>query len=967
MKVMFRLAYPLALLIFTINAHSDRALFYETFEEYDVRNEGVIMPEGVERSRFSGRIAETEMEIEAPAGLNGEPTARWIIDPSGLSLTCLMALDRDDVAESFDFGADGAVTLFESILLDQGDYAGRAVISWMAIPFQTNEPGGTLFPETDSRIDSGPEGLNLIGFGGVSRDFDTGEPIFGADFSGRITSNRGESAEIVDFGVGYEANLPTFFTLIFDLEQSIYDIYINGVLVAEDNPFFDVQGRVGKTLRELEWISSPRGFGDFAYDNILQLDPDAPHSPILFRAPFHAENAPLLPLFIEEFDDNPLGPITGEAPADLPGSRTTIRGAVDVVEDESYRSLSHLQMQPNSEFIARFTPSGDDDPLRYSFVITPESGSSTTIRFANGTALEIKAGGTVSIDQNGDGQTEATPIEVIASLPHWFSIEADPNTSDFDLKMYRATSAVNAQTQQFNALGKLNGELNNAIEIITVSGLITLDNVLIAEQNHSSNGDKTVAYRVVANQDFEAVESGPYLNGGDALTIVEDPSGWSRKSLAVQGTHSISLLENANAQRSVKLNWTVTPNHFQQAGKLVIETESQGEAHRHSVVALLPDGTVGVAMNDTLISSGMLYEVGYRNELSVSLDLLNGYYSLLHNQAEIHSGVLAGRFPATLNSVELSGSEQSDLFYDDFVVIENPTASAYVATEIVKPIVAENATLLFMENFEDNPARSEQVINEFDPRRSGAPIATRSNGTTTLTGDLEGTQVAIGAPSAGSVYVENPQGGFSLKLNDSFAPVDFNEFAPSLPANPISTLRTVPFSLFVPNLAVEPQGQYFSLRWSAAALQTNQTGLALFANTQITDLVVPSSVITIDTPMGEPLFAFGGDGRIWAQTTEGFGPLPFEYAAGRLYRFLLVQDRIAKTYRLWMNEKLVVEETPAVDLFGRQFGWFSTLVNTGDGLEFQQSEIGGGSYLIDDVLAFESQDKTTIEDFVLYE
>jgi len=205
-----------------------------------------------------------------------------------------------------------------------------------------------MFPETDTVHDAGPEGLNLLSFGGVYREFDTGQPIPGMDFSGRITINQGGGATIDDLGAGYQANRPTFFVLVFDLEKSVYDVYINGVLARKSLPFFEIGGAAGRTLRELELISSARGIGTFAYDNLFQIDPDAPYRPVGFRPPVVAGDAAVIPLFQEDFDDEWPGPLPASREGDLYGTRLTTSGAVSVEEDTSYQSLARGHLTADS-------------------------------------------------------------------------------------------------------------------------------------------------------------------------------------------------------------------------------------------------------------------------------------------------------------------------------------------------------------------------------------------------------------------------------------------------------------------------------------------------------------------------------------------------------------------------------------------------------------------------------------------
>ncbi len=963
----------LALLAGVPAGYANQALYVETFEEFDARNGGSILPEGVERSRFSGRIPATEIEIEAPAGSNGDTTslARWIPDPSGLSLTALLLDDQDTDPDNQSLGADGAVSLLEPILLDQGDRTGRAVASWMSMAMQTDQPGGTLFPETDSAIDEGPEGLNLIGFGGVFRDFDTGDPIPDADFSGFITLNDGGTSDIRTLNVPYEAEVPVFFVLDFDLENSIYDIFINGVLVEEDVPFFDAQGLAGVTLRELEWISSARGTGAFLYDNVYQLDPDTEYQPIPHVTPLVAEDAPLIPLFLEEFDDMELGALEdGRNAGDVPGSGVTTTGEVVVVEDESLLSLARTRLSPDSSITAQFAVSSNlNDPIRIAFAYTPSAADSSLLAALGETNILRFSENGISIDENGDGVLEAQDAQQLEGLPHWVSMDLDTSTGEYKVKVYRALSPTEAQ----NTVLEFSGQTDAGADPLTLSNgssEVWLDNLMLAEVNDTPNGEAEAVHRAVVAHDFESAENDSTTLGG---TVVDDPTQWSLRSLEAASDAAVTLLADGAITHSARVAWNALPSQNNVETSVLSVTLSDGAAEQTvDLAGLLADGTIAALAQDGsgLASTGVSYSTFAKNQLSVKLDLAAGEWAL---SIDSQSGYLAtGSLPlssAVLVSASLGGQSGGTVVYDDLLVVADEYAAQFESLEYQAPALPGNAALLFEEDFENNPALSEREINEFSPRQSGLPIETGSNGFSDLAPtDVEGTRLTVGAPSSAAVYTKDPDGSslYSLHLNDLFKPDDFSEFELAVPFNPLSTLRTVPYSLVIPELASAPTQRYVHVQWSAQALQSDETGLALFTGTQ-------DSTVQRPAPAGSPLVAFGNTGT-WLVDTDGDGELDdtgMAYNANQTYRLIATIDRQENTFTLRMNGQTQFSDVPfagdaGAEGFLQSFGWFSTLVSSGSEQELQQDTVGGGDYIIDDILVFENDEFTKVDNFMIY-
>ncbi|MBI1388115.1 MAG: hypothetical protein GC154_06675 [bacterium] len=960
----------IGLAVLPMQIHAQKALFYETFEEFGVRNGGNILPAGEERTRFGGRLPSTEMEIEAPAGVNTVTTslARWIPDPTGLSLTALFLDDQDESPGDNSNGADGAVSLFESILLDRGDISGHAVVSWMAIARQTDQPGGAMFPETDTRIDRGPEGLNLIGFGGVFRDFDTGEPL--RDFSGELTLNAGANAQLESLGVSYEAGAPVFFTLDFNLERSLYDLYINGVLVRESIPFFGIDGESGSTLRELELISTARGMGAFIYDNIFQIDPDSEYQPVPFQTPAIAEDAPFIPLYIEEFDDDQLGTIAAEEKADLYGSRTLTTGVVEVAVDESQLSLARSHLFAGSSITAQFTlPDNLNDDLRYSFVITPGMDSSTTVSLGGHDLLHLAGDGQLSIDTNADDSLESQDRSVIAGLPHWIVIGHSPLDGRYNVTVYRAQSESDAQTAVLEFSGRTTSGAFNELTFDVAGNSVYLDNITVVENNENPNGDEANVYRAIVHENLESAARGESRFGG---TVGEDPTQWSLNALQAGTETEISLLSGAAISRSARIAWSVIPN--QTSIECSVLSVRFGDETRR-LAALLADGTFGIDTDgDGLLeSTGLSYTQGIHNTVQVIMDLEAGVFQASVNSSDTLHGALTGN-TLTLTGAALSGQPGGGVLYDDLLVVADHYAAEFAPEEYTEPILPGNVKLLFQENFENNPAMSDRRINEFNSRLSGLPIPTQSNGVSDMAmTDIPGTFLTVGSPSADAIYVADPDGGslYSLLVNDDFKPTGFTDFELALPIDPISTLRTVPYSLVIPELGQSLESRYVTLQWSAQAKQTNAVGLTLFTDTQVVDVPVPRGPFQFPAPDGAALVGFGGDGTLWINNNGVFGSSGMAYEANRTYRFILNVDRQSNTYSLRVNENTVLSDYPlSVDAsaegFLQTFGWFSTLVSDGDGTALQQSVVGGGAYIIDDISVWESDRFTEIRDFRLY-
>ncbi|MGI6456620.1 MAG: hypothetical protein ACOX5R_13515 [bacterium] len=951
-------------------APQGKALFYETFEEYDFRAEG-FLPAGIERSRISGRLFGTEMEIEAPAD-NGDtiPLAQFVPDPSGQSLVVLQLRDEGTEVSDDSFGADGGVSLLESILLDQGDYEGTAVVSWTAIAYQTNEPGGAMFPETDSRIDAGPEGLNLIGFGGVFRDFDTGEPY--EDLSGQLTLNVEGSPDIDTLGVGYEAGVPIHFVLLFDLENSHYDIYINGVLTRTDVPFFDIQGEVGKTLRELELISSARGVGTFAYDNLFQIDPDKPYQPVPFRSPLIAQDAAIIPLFLEEFDDDPLGDYQSNSVGNaIPGSRANLN--VEVVPDDSLQTLARGLLREQQTASFTFAPNNDEsESLRFSFKVFPDEQDEFLFSAGDTVLLNLRSGSPLAIQTNEDSELESTEIDILAGVPHWFVVTVNPLENTYQVEMYRAASLSNPQTAYFSVTGVWNAEETiTSVSWQSLAGDIGIDNLLGVVLNEHTEAAEANIYHAELAEDFESDSPGAHTDFQGE--VVADPSGWSFNSLQVSTEQGITLLENAALDGSVRISWSAVPTQPNMpVGEILLQLEDSAR------------GALEIPLQSTQEASLAADLVGLRHEFVLSLDLKSGY-SVFHSRTPLSRGSITQDLEllnARLTGVRLTVSNGGTAYLDDLLIVHHPQGALFAVQDYEQAVVPAGKQLLFEENFENNPARSSQQVNEADARRSGLPIPTNSQGFSDFAEtEIPGTTLIVGAPSADAAYVIDPDGNslYSLYVGDEYAPQTFAGFEEALPFAPISTLRTVPYSFVVPTLAVTPSERYVQIRWSAAALQTDQIGLALFLETQnatIFNAHVPA-------PAGTPIVAFGPDGFIWADT-DGNGELEatsFSYQTTTIdealssemrefNQFILQIDRDNQSCELFINGHLAVSAPVAADTnhvnFLESFGWFSTLVNTGNEQELQQASTGGGSFIIDDIRVLTQDVPTGVSDFVLY-
>ncbi|MFB3787344.1 MAG: hypothetical protein ACE15F_13345 [bacterium] len=973
---------------------ADRALFYESFEDADTRAAG-ILPEGVERVRFRGRLWGSEIEIEAPAG-NGKtrPLARYVPDPTGLSLAVLRLEDRGADPGDGSFGADGGVSLLESILLDQGDLAGKAVVSWMAVPYQENEPGGAMFPETDTVVDAGPEGLNLLSFGGVYREFDTGNPIPGMDFSGRITINQEGGATIDDLGAGYRANRPAFFVLIFDLEQSVYDVYINGVLAREDLPFFEIGGAAGRTLRELELISSARGLGTFAYDNVFQIDPDAPYRPLAFRPPVVAQDAAVIPLFLEDFDDEWPGMLPSARGGDLFGTRIITLGSVQVVEDASYQSLARGHLMADSALgflVSKQKPLTGE--IRLSFALTPRSGSQVQLRAAGGEVLmNLPADGLLSLDTNGDGALDETSIAILPDLPHWFVVTFQPDKKIIKVTMYRATSPTVADTALLTAEGRWNGDLDlTGFTFQATGGEADIDNLLLVSVNPIPHGSGENRYRAHVHESFESFADGtvnpaPNFPG----VIASDPSGWSWKALRTTTVAEIVLLDNTapnhELTRTARIAWSASPQQRDvECGRLMLSGGGGGEAWQRLIVGFMDNGMIGVDPDgDGLLeATGQPYEAGRRFGFRLDLDLESAEWNLyLDGGAEaLARGTLLPGADGSLRGTDMRGGRMGgkaggEIIYDDLLLVSDIQGGSFEPHPFAPPVEPAGSRLLFLEDFENHPARSERRIDDLEPRSSGLPIETRTTGFSNKSETyLAGTDLWIGAPSSEAAYVEAPDGHslYALLIADRHAPVDFSRFYPARTLNPLSTLRTTPYSFVIPELAAPVDSPYLTLRWSAAALQTDQTGLALFLSTRESDVPLPSGSLRLPAPAGPPVMAFGSQGALLADR-DGDGVLEatgISYQAGQTFHFQVDIDQTRGTYNVWIDQERTAGPVPLNSgsqplMPERRFGWFSTLINTGDGAALQQSPAGGGTFVIDDIRLTGSSRPTGIEDFRLY-
>jgi len=979
---------------FAVPGWADRALFYESFEDADTRADG-ILPEGIERVRFRGRILGSEIEIEAPAG-DGEtrPLARFVPDPTGLSLAVLRLEDPSADPGDGSFGADGGVSLLESILLDQGDLAGKAVVSWMAVPYQDNEPGGAMFPETDTVLDAGPEGLNLLSFGGVYREFDTGQPIPGMDFSGRITINQGGGATIDDLGAGYQANRPTFFVLVFDLEKSVYDVYINGVLARKSLPFFEIGGAAGRTLRELELISSARGIGTFAYDNLFQIDPDAPYRPVGFRPPVVAGDAAVIPLFQEDFDDEWPGPLPASREGDLYGTRLTTSGAVSVEEDTSYQSLArgHLTADSSVGFLV-----SKQKPLtsgiRLSFALTPRPGSQAQLRAAGGESLlNLPADGLLSLDTNGDGALDDTPIAILSDLPHWVVMTFLPDTKTIRVTLYRATSATIADTALFTAEGQWHGALDLTGFTWHISGgEAEIDNLLLVSVNPDPRNTGENRYRALVHESFESFAGGT-VNPAPPFpgTTMPDPTGWSWKALQTTTTAEIVLLGdsavNPDLTRTARIAWTAIPQQNDvECGRLTVAGGTGGETWQRLIAGFLDHGVLGVDLDgDGLLEAAQPpYQAGRRYVFRLDMDLERAEWRLFTNggaEAMAAGHLLPGGEVnlqgRDLRGAYLAGNAGGEIIYDDLLVVSDIQGGSFEPYPFTPPVEPAGSRLLFLEDFENQPARSERRIDELEPRSSGLPIETRTSGFSNKSETLlAGTDLWIGAPSSEAVYVEAPDGHslYALLIADRRAPVDLARFSPAAALTPLSTLRTTPYSFVIPELAAPADSPYLTLRWSASALQTDQTGLALFLSTRETDVPLARGNLRLPAPAGPPVVAFGSQGLLLADS-DGDGTLEstgIPYRAGQTFRFQVDIDQPRGRYELWIDQERIAGPVPlkagtAPLMADRRFGWFSTLINSGDGAALQQSPDGGGTFVIDDIRLTGSMQSTGIEDYEVY-
>lgn len=974
---MFSISIFLSLSI--LSAHQshavERVLYYDTFEEYDTRDGGFILPDGVERSRTSGRLFFTEREIEAPSAFGEtQALARYIADPSGLSLAALLLQDDDDDIGDGSLGADGSVSLWESIILDQGDHSGRAVISWMAVPYQSSETGGTMFPETDSRIDAGPEGINLVGFGGVTREFDTGNPIPGQDFSEQIIINR-EGAVLTDTGVGYEANVPTFFILDFDLDSSTYNLIINGVVVEEGLPFFDVQGETGKTLRELELISNARGVGTFVYDNLFQIDPDHEFSPVPFRTPVVADQAELIPLFMESFDDEEPGFFVEEDTGDLYGSSFEVEGVLESLEDTTWQSPARGRLGTESSLTIHPAPLQDNnDQIRIALSFIPTAGSTLEVAAGNTTFTGFSVVDGIANYQDAINDEVLTGDAIYEDLPHWVTITLDTQSGLYFTKLYRATAPDNAQTAVIETQGVLPVTDFSTIKLTADDNDIYLDDILVVEINETPEGESGNHQQALLNHTYN-------LRQLDNIQT-QDPTHWSftATNLQNEADQTLHLINNQSISGSVRFAWTAIPgeNTNGNSGVLVLEL-ADGSQH---VITGLINNTVGISdESEALVQPDDVTvdaPAGSRINFVVVVDLNLGFYEVYANGEEIDRDTF-GDNPqkVTLTTALLTTPSDttfgnSQLLIDDILVVNNHYAASFESTEFITPNTTNGINILFEEDFENNPARSELQVSDFDPRSSGLPIPTRSSGFSDLAEtDILGTRLMTGAPSADAAYIEDPDGSslYSLFIGDRFAPQEFAGFNSALPFTPISTLRTTPYAFVVPQIVAPAQQRYITIRWSGTAAQDDQAGLALFTSVEDVEVPAGSGSVTIPSPNNAPIVAFGDDSTIWLNL-DGDGALEtsgIPYQAENTYRFIVHIDTQTGTYDVSINEETVADDVPFSGEIDTRFGWFTTLVNNGNGVELQQSTVGGGKFVIDDIRVYESSEFTSIEQYKLYE
>ena len=94
-------------------------------------------------------------------------------------------------------------------------------------------------------------------------------------------------------------------------------------------------------------------------------------------------------------------------------------------------------------------------------------------------------------------------------------------------------------------------------------------------------------------------------------------------------------------------------------------------------------------------------------------------------------------------------------------------------------------------------------------------------------------------------------------------------------------------------------------------------------------------------------------------------------AEGQTYRFSVIIDRVENTWTLKVDGNNLVLNAPLnTDANAAGFlenpGWFSTLVSSGAEMELQQSEIGGGAFIIDDILIFEASEPTAVYNFTIH-
>src|SRR5690606_13899025 len=124
---------------------------------------------------------------------------------------------------------------------------------------------------------------------------------------------------------------------------------------------------------------------------------------------------------------------------------------------------------------------------------------------------------------------------------------------------------------------------------------------------------------------------------------------------------------------------------------------------------------------------------------------------------------------ARLTGVRLTVSNGGTAYLDDLLMVHHPQGALFDVQDYEQAVLPAGKQLLFEENCENNPARSSQLVNEADARRSGLPIPTNSQGFSDFAEtELPGTTLIVGAPSADAAYVMDPDGNslYSLYVGD---------------------------------------------------------------------------------------------------------------------------------------------------------------------------------------------------------